>query len=216
MLNLAISHCSKRPAEVLILLTRSSSPSAPPKQARLRPSSNELCYVLPLEDQFLSWYAWRTTLVEGSHTSALLQVPSAFRVLFKHSTNGLSIQPGKRKYLVAHKNLDDMSATLRLKYNATSLEEAELEWACGSELENWAQESASLQNVKTRITHPFSDIEDFFLDNSPGDFSSWIELSLCEFITESYKSRCRHNAFQQVWQQAEGKATSQQVPTFTG
>lgn len=158
---------------------------------------------LPLDNEDMSWFAWRTSLLQINHTRALMPIPREFGILFSaNDVSGMLPSPtGCYSYIVACKTFGGASATMRIRYSTISLDVVELEWIGGSPSEN-----NMLDRAKTMACFPWQDVQGDFIESWPGVFSNWMEDMLCEFVMESAKSCRRHSCMNKVWEEAKRAA----------
>jgi hypothetical protein len=160
---------------------------------------------LPLDNEDLSYFAWRTSLQQRNHTNALIPVPGEFAlVLAASGVDSILPQPtGRYSYLVAYKWVASASCVMRMRYSADSLDVAELEWIGGTRAEN-----ERLTLAKTGLMLPFAGtrIQGEMTWRRLGRFSHWVKNVMLEFVRASARSSFHHECFYSVWEEAAREA----------
>ena len=174
----------------------------------LLPTADQLTMLyLPYDDEDLSYFAWRTSLQQNNHTNALVPVPSEFALVLAASGVDTILPPptARYSYLVACKFFGGASAVMRMRYSASSLDVAELEWIGGTPAEN-----EQLIRARTELMLPFacSRWERELTWRRLGAFSYWVKSTLVEFARASADSSLHHHCFSNVWEQAARAANA--------
>ena len=178
-------------------------------RAASHPTTNQQAMLrLPLDDEYQSLLAWRTSLNEANHTRAILLQPAEFRAQFTSTDDTLAISDEQASYIVASRRYTiergmAATATMRITYTASSLEPAVLDWTDDYDSGDYMDDAARLRDVSAFICFPLTDIEGGDIEQWPRPFSRWIEDTLREFVQESCRSRAKRATMAEVWEAAE-------------
>jgi hypothetical protein len=215
---LAIEHCPRQAPHRMSRLeaTRRSDPSLEAFRRALdlacaasNPTTNQQAMLrLPLDDEYQSLLAWRTSLNEANHTRAILQLPVEFRAQFTSTDDTLAISDEQASCIVESRRYTiergmAATATMRIKYTASSLEPAALDWTDDYDSDDYMDGAARLRDASTSIHFPLTGIEGGDIEQWPGPFSRWIEDTLREFVHESCRSRAKRATMAEVWDAAK-------------